>query len=855
MPMTVNGIGTHYVGKRNRQTRVGVCRACNFQSSLDSYDTRLWFVILFIPVIPLGRKRIIDQCGHCRRHWVAEWSSYEMSKQLGISGAMDRYREQPSPEAALDAHATLLSFQQFKEAEDFRQLALREQEGSSLLCAGLASQLSQVGETDEAARLFEQSLGLRPDLPEARVGVARMRMADGKLDEARELLQFLSLPGAAQLYSLEPLELLAQHYQRAGRHTEVLELCKCLLAELPNIGQIRQFRKFVRESETALADRESILPRRTFSLRNLVDPKSGHYASWQRTAALGAIVATVVAFGLIVANFYPQQHRRVYLINELGPGFHVAIDGKAVSTRGSLTELRLSEGRHHVKITGPNPNEFDLNMTTGWSERWTYDPVWVINVDGGMALISTTLHYATSPRPSQWQFIVGKKWLYFPHVDYAFAEPPPMLGANGSAKEIIKTQLTRADEGVDQLFQHAVDHCELADALTFAESHLRQSQGNVVLLDSYVQATIKGRQVERACEFLKTFVDQRPINVQWHRAYQDLRTATEGTRKIASEYDALLAQDRQNAALLYLRGRVEERHRNRLQFYQRARSTDPSFPWPVRAFAYEAAAAGKWQTCRDLAEQAIGLQLNEPGLRRIRHTARLATNDTDAMKSEYMEQLRSGAARNNAQVLLDLCEVLVARGETDTAHLAIEHWKTQLPPDCRCTGMVSLCEEVLLYFRGDFAAICSMEPNAAWKTGPEFRLQVLAAAGRPQEVAQDASLQSVREQPWNALAVSLAFSIGGNSLEAERFVKIACTGLNQGDADSRLAAAILQDGKPPEDGQLDEVIVPAQEKALLAAVLAYRFPANRMKLLALARKLNVSRLPPHQLVRLAIKES
>ena len=48
MPSTVNGIGTHYYGKKNRSVRQGVCNACHRQVQLESYDTRLFFVFVFI---------------------------------------------------------------------------------------------------------------------------------------------------------------------------------------------------------------------------------------------------------------------------------------------------------------------------------------------------------------------------------------------------------------------------------------------------------------------------------------------------------------------------------------------------------------------------------------------------------------------------------------------------------------------------------------------------------------------------------------------------------------------------------------------------------------------------------------
>ena len=69
MPSTVNGIGTGYWGKKNRHSYQGQCRGCNRQTTLTCYDTTYCFVVLFLPVIPLGKKRILDYCAACSRHY------------------------------------------------------------------------------------------------------------------------------------------------------------------------------------------------------------------------------------------------------------------------------------------------------------------------------------------------------------------------------------------------------------------------------------------------------------------------------------------------------------------------------------------------------------------------------------------------------------------------------------------------------------------------------------------------------------------------------------------------------------------------------------------------------------------
>jgi tetratricopeptide (TPR) repeat protein len=245
MPTTYNGIGTHYYGKKNRTARTAACQSCHRVGALQSFDTRLWLVILFIPVIPLKHKRITDQCPSCTRHYAADADVYEQNKQLQVSGALDRFRREPSPEAALQVHGMLLAFHESDQAAQFRDSVRQRFPSEAELMAGLAAQLDHFSAFDQASEFYEAALKLQPDLPEARVGVARRRMADGDLDAARKLLDFLEAPGAGQHRDLGPLDTLAGYYQRQGRHQEALELAAHLLREFPQTGQRHDLRAFV----------------------------------------------------------------------------------------------------------------------------------------------------------------------------------------------------------------------------------------------------------------------------------------------------------------------------------------------------------------------------------------------------------------------------------------------------------------------------------------------------------------------------------------------------------------------------------------------------------------------------------
>ncbi len=321
MPYTINGIGTHYYGKRNLQSRPGICRACGAKVNLSSYDTRLWFVVIFIPIIPLGSKHIIDACPACRRHFVAELDKWETAKQLETSGAVEKFRSDPTPENAILAHRQYVGFQQVAEAGELQREMLEKFPDNARVLIYLAAALVHLGKADEAAALFRRALELRPDLPEARIGVAEAQIRAGQLDEARAVLDFLEKPGAAQLYHLGPLERLAMALQKAGRHAEALDVFQKIMQALPATGQHKGFRKMVKTSEKALGRGPTILPKAKFNWRQLFarTPRAPGGSAFGVTPKQAMLVVTVLGALVIGAlagsNAYIKHHRSLYVVN------------------------------------------------------------------------------------------------------------------------------------------------------------------------------------------------------------------------------------------------------------------------------------------------------------------------------------------------------------------------------------------------------------------------------------------------------------------------------------------------------------------------------------------------------------
>ena len=142
-------------------------------------------------------------------------------------------------------------------------------------------------------------------------------------------------------------------------------------------------------SEKALGRDESILPGPRVSVR---------VPSKVRWAAVAAAAVVLAAAGLLVANEYCRRHRTVFAACGGSQVVQLSIDGQPPVPVARLAKFQLAEGRHHVKVSEPVNEEFDIDLETGYFTRWTNSPVWVINADGGVALVVKTMHYAVNPR-------------------------------------------------------------------------------------------------------------------------------------------------------------------------------------------------------------------------------------------------------------------------------------------------------------------------------------------------------------------------------------------------------------------------------------------------------------------------
>ncbi len=844
MPTTVNGIGTHYYGKKNSSTRTAPCKSCHRVAILESYDTRLWFVFFFIPVIPLGRKRIIDCCCYCSRHFVAKANQFEQSRQLQTSAGLERYRREQSPEAALAAHAQFLMFHEYEQAKEFRDTVLERFPENGVLQAGLASQLFQMSSHDEANKLYDLAFKLRPDLPEARIGVARRLMWTGQLDQARELLDFLEVPGAGEHYSLAPLDQLSGFLQAKGRHEETLSITAHLLQEIPEAGQQHQFRRFVRKSERALKSKETILPPLAHSFRGLFQKETSPYPAWVRRTLACAAVLALLAVGLLMSNEYIRTHRTIHVVNATGKPVSVEIDSGPPQSVGNLGQLAISEGRHQVRLSGAVSKTHEVELNSGFFDRWSYKPVWILNPGGEAVLEVSTIYYAQVPEAPQHTLLVGQAFMSFPHADYVFEPPPREMRLSHKSQQVKKICVQRL-EGEDLgafLSEFRVSKNRAAD---FAEQRLRRQPNQDELLRYYV-AVMMTEDRDRALAFLKTNLEHRPVLLHWHRAYQSLMESKGKNDEIVALYDGYLKSEPTSGSLLYLRGRVDPDWDRQEKFYRSAIDADPKLAWPWMALGARAAALAQWDEALRCLRKAQDLKIDPAQINDLLHAARLARGEAQALVTEDQARLRINA--NDLEALVFLFDDLAASGQAEKISSALAAWENQIPAAQR--AQTSMPARALALYQAGNAAECERhcEQNSMLRSGG-IQAQALMALGRSKEVVADALFEKGFNEPWGALAVSLGLSLDGLPDEAKRWQGRACEALDSRFRSEHLVAKILRASQPSPLEDVMRLVISPDEKSLLLSILSVKFPEKRSDYLAAAERFHLLRKPPYLLVQ------
>lgn len=190
MPTTINGIGTHYYGKRNHVRFMGQCHSCKRVGQLESYETREFFVIIFIPIIPLTKYQILDSCPICRRHRRLKLEEWNAQRTQLVAAAKASADAAPDNWDAQEGYAaTLWNLCLIQEAIAAWQSLIAREPRRGSLHLGLARTLNSAGRHDEALAAYQQLATLDPSHDVGLVEYSNLLALRRRKDEALDVLK------------------------------------------------------------------------------------------------------------------------------------------------------------------------------------------------------------------------------------------------------------------------------------------------------------------------------------------------------------------------------------------------------------------------------------------------------------------------------------------------------------------------------------------------------------------------------------------------------------------------------------------------------------------------------------------
>ncbi|HVR87126.1 MAG TPA: hypothetical protein VMU54_22565 [Planctomycetota bacterium] len=760
MPHTFNGVGTHYYGKANLLERPGSCEFCGQPATIQSYDTRYWFVILFIPIIPLGRKRIIDQCGRCRRHRAAKLADWLQVRAKAMEEGMRKVVDQPGAlEPLAELHRTCLVFGEWEKAD---QLGAR----------------------------MEQEF---PENPKAHLHLAQAHAYRGRVAEYGKSIQ------------------------------RAQELDPALAKEAEAIG-----------SSPA--------------------PKP---AGKTRQRILLGILGALVLGGFLLIDWFNSTHRTLHVINGYGIPLEVRLPGLPELSVSPLMErsIELPEGSYTAQVTGPLSAEIPFAISSHLLIRLFDERTFVLN-PGGMGLLVREETIYSSDRSDHSSDIppfsihYGKPFEIFKDIDYAFSSFPREIKMDTSGT-VHKRRVGLVTMPVPRLVHALLESNRGPEALSLAEWAIDGHSSKADVVSAYAEAAANPAYRERIVGALKSRLGRRPVEIALHRAYQNLlRESPEHT--LEPEYEAALAADPGNSALLYLRGRVVSGIASSLGYFDRAVLADPDNAFAHAAVAHCRCAQGKWTEALAPALRACELDPGNAGFQDLLEDIRISLRQFDVLEKD----LRARCARTGwgpSASLTSLINLLAFRKDTEGALKLCEDLRHP-PPGIDIQARQALATELrcrAFYAAGDLAALALEVGKAQKDRSTFFRFALLIEQGRLEEA--DALADKEAPAAFETLDRSIAWFLKGNEPRARELRHQAAELLQKrGHREMQTAGSLLLSDPSLDMPAVANLDLPPSSKAIILTALAQAHPESAPDLIRGAQALNTGWVFPRFLLERAL---
>jgi tetratricopeptide (TPR) repeat protein len=833
MPHTINGIGTWYYGKRDIHRIKSTCEQCDKLGELASYDTTLYFVVFFVPVIPLQNYRVIEDCPHCQRHRVLKSKEWNRLKEEGRAECLAALEANPRDREKMKAaigHAH--SFQDAAFLDQLKPHAERFQEDAEVQ-AQLGGAMSYFSRRQEATEAYKLSL-LAEDKPEVRRLLAINLLRQGDPDQAEPLARHVMEEKLAEHMYL-PI-LLVETYQTQGKHQQALDVLQEIEEAFPEVLKDKYFKK-LRADSTRYLDSGKALRRATLVDGSNSGTSQGSNASRWIPIILGIALLT----GYLGRTIWLGMNSPIYLVNGGSRPYQVTIQGTTYTLAPGRPSLaHVTEGDVTVEIVDASLGipAVPVKVETPFFTRAFSRPLVVVNPDETAMLSQETCLYAQHPPPSPPGTTLPFKAVHqMTEPDYVFEEFPPQISVKGN-KTITKTRVgierpTSTTNHLRELEFEVPDQAQLVARI----KRLAQIDPND---NQYIHWLSSRLAPEAMIAFTKPRLNQpetQTVLVEWHRSYQEACARMKPPVDVTAEYRERLAKsnDQCRRQHQYLLGRITNDPEGFELIRQAAQGERPCFQ-AVNTVGQRAMQTGEFEEAARWAEKLRELDPANP-VTKLLMTEQLTARRKYKELADHLDSMSYPDPFEKMMATFKIYQVALLRNDADrAARVKAEVTATlrrAVPDELKMIETLLAATEAVT--QGDtarFLEIQSAEHARPHIAVPLLRKDLPAAINMVEKTENTDRLFLSQ-----CLVYLLARQLKNEEVATQYWNKI----LEKQRLNSRTNKAFLSslEGKTPFTMALvNGAYTSTDEKRALLLVLADRFPAEATPLRQLADKLN-----------------
>ena len=660
MPYTLNGIGTHYYGAGNRSARLDVCRSCGRSATLSSYDTREWICVVFIPLIPLRKYRILNDCSSCRRHH--RIAANEFAEKLAevtapLRGQMRHSPQDPEPQIALVR--ALIGWEMRADAEKELQSATArfpQNVDITLLAAQVASGR---GDLNGALPLYERAYNLDPQNAASTYGYGWILYKLERHDRAVPILQRAVTQEGNKLGALY---LLGTSQMKLSRWNDALNAHQQLVTLEPAYMKDKSLLRLMRECKQHLGyelnEAERRAGRRWWPFGRKTKPQTLQAQPTLVRPSLriaGLIIAAIMLFGLGFYGWDRWTNIDVYFDNGLDRAVKLDLDRDHLDIApNTFHKVALWQGAHTVIVRGKDGKE--LERLTFNLERLSifgammHDRFFVYNVAAHNVYRRAVHGYSARAEDSSYaeELIGMQRFFEQRDVDFPFMPPPETINVDSNRSSTVKKVSFNAAKNIDlskyaliRLRQGKMDEAKTAIDRAVAKA---PCDTNTRRTQVYL-AGIAGS-LDNASETAHHWIaDCAQNDLEAHRAYQDVNRENGRQEALREEYRKMLSASPESGKAHYLYGRVCADPAVATTQYQEAIRLDPKLVWPRVALGHAYQTMERYDDAVREFSAALDMEGRDPSIVVYLATAAIAKGDPGLAVAK-VEEVRKANPRD-----------------------------------------------------------------------------------------------------------------------------------------------------------------------------------------------------------------